>query len=193
MTSGYPTLRARVRLLTLGLVALVALCGGRAEASCFTTAASRLLPSKPLVAPGAPAAALPDDPSSVDASFAGLWQVEFLLPNGDPFDHTFQQVHSDGTEMMLSRGLPPALGNVCIGIWKQTAQRTIQLLHVAWNWDANGNYISTFVLQAQFQLDRRGRAYSGTWSADNLDPATGAPIPAEHFDGTITATKIGFN
>ena len=118
-----------------------------------------------------------------------MWNTEFLLGNGDFYDQSFQQFHSDGTEMMLSRGLPPPLGNVCVGVWKQ-AGRTYTLKHMAWNWNANGDYVSIFVMEVTIRLDRRGNRYLGTWRSDNLNPATLQPIPGEHFEGTVRATRI---
>jgi hypothetical protein len=91
---------------------------------------------------------------------------------------------------MLSRGLPPSLGNVCVGIWKQTGPRAFKLRHTAWNFDAAGNYISIFVMDVTIRVDRRGARFSGTWSANNLDKTTREPIPTEHFEGTVLGTRI---
>jgi hypothetical protein len=93
--------------------------------------------------------------------------------------------------MMLSSGLPPVLGNVRVGIWKQTAPRTFKLRHMAWNWDADGHYLTTFLMEVTLRRDRRGNRDTRTWSSDNLSPATGEPIPGEHFEGVVEATRIG--
>ena len=54
------------------------------------------------------------------ASIVGMWHAVLRIgdANGVVFDEVLQHFHSDGTEMILSNGFPPAIGNVCIGVWK---------------------------------------------------------------------------
>jgi hypothetical protein len=168
------------------VVAFFTTFAGEAGAACFTG-----VKGQPLVNPLQLAArTAADDQDQNDASIVGLWNSQFLLGDGpDLFDHSFQQFHSDGTEMMLSRGLPPALGNVCVGVWKQTGPRTYKLKHTAWNWNLEGSFVGIFVMEVTLKLDRRGASYTGTWSADNLTPS-GEPIPGEHFEGIVRGTRI---
>lgn len=188
MTCG--NLAVWIRRSLIGGSVLVAFCtafAGQAQATCF--AKGRL--SSPTAQFAARAASLAADNQDQSESIVGMWNSVFLLGQGpDFFDQSFQQFHSDGTEMMLSRGLPPPLGNVCVGVWQQTAPRTFKLRHMAWNWDANGQFISTFVMDVTIRLDRRGGQYAGTWSSDNLSPTTGEPIPGEHFEGVVSGTRI---
>ena len=183
----------RARCFLTAAVAVISLCtalAGEAQATCVTTATGRSLATAPMfaLAPFAQAA-LGDDISA--GSLVGLWNAEFLLGEGpDLFDQSFQQFHSDGTEMMLSRGLPPSLGNVCVGIWKQTGPRSYKLRHMAWNWDAAGQFISIFVMEVTISFDRHADAYTGTWKSDNLSPSTGQPIAGEHFEGIVRGTRI---
>jgi hypothetical protein len=175
---------------------LVALCPGlvgRASAACFSTPTKTpfAAPKALFSAPAASAAALEnyDQP----ASLVGLWNSEFLLGDGpDRYDQSFQTIHADGTEMMVSNGLPPALGNVCVGIWKQTALRTYKLKHMTWNWDANGGFAGTFLLTVTLRLDRRGNSYTGTWAADSYKP-DGTLIPELHAEGVARGTRITLN
>ena len=174
----------------LSIVCFCTVLAGEARATCVTTEKGRFLTSAArLAAPSAAGAA--NDGDVVAASLVGLWNSEFLLGEGpDLFDQSFQQFHSDGTEMMLSRGLPPSLGNVCVGVWTRTAPGTFKLRHMAWNWDADGHFISIFDMEVRITLDRRGNRFTGTWSSDNLNPTTGEPIAGEHFEGVVRGTRI---
>jgi hypothetical protein len=181
------SLTRRALLASATFMAIAITLTGQAWASCFTTPQGKpLAPKAQYAAAAAAALAAADDESG---SIVGLWNAHFLLANGDLYDESFQQFHSDGTEMMLSRGLPPPLGNVCVGVWKQN-DRTYKLRHMAWTWDANGNYISIFVLEATLRVNRRGNRYTGSWTANNLSPLTGQPLPGEHFEGTVSGTRI---
>jgi len=115
------------------------------------------------------------------------WASCFTTAQGKPLAPKTQS--AAGTEMMLSRGLPPALGNVCVGIWKQLGPRTFKLKHMAWNWDANGNFVSVFVMDVTLRIDRHGTKYTCTYSANNLT-LSGTPIAGEHFEGNVRGTKI---
>jgi hypothetical protein len=137
----------------------------------------------------APAAA-PDDRDS-SASIVGLWNSEFLLGDGPArYDQTFQIIHADGTEMMVSNGLPPALGNVCVWIWQQVSPRTFKVKHMTWNWDGNGGLAGTFLMTVTLRLDRRGTSYTGSWSANSYNP-DGELIPELHAEGTARGIRIG--
>jgi hypothetical protein len=174
----------------VSIVCFCTLFAGEARATCVTTEKERFLaPVARLTAPSAQGAA--DDGDAATASLVGLWNSEFLFGEGPGlFDQSFQQFHSDGTEMMLSRGLPPTLGNVCVGVWTRTALGSFKLRHMAWNWDADGNFISIFVMDVRINLDRRGNRFTGTWSSDNLNPTTGEPIAGEHFEGVVRGARI---
>jgi hypothetical protein len=137
----------------------------------------------------AAAAAFNDDDSSDRPAIVGLWKAEYLIGSGpDLFDESFQQFHSDGTEMMLSRGLPPVLGNVCVGVWKQ-AGRTIKLKHTAWNWNPDNSWAGTFIMEVTLTVNRRGTRFSGTFVADNFD-TLGDPVPGGHVEGVVRASRI---
>ena len=186
MTRGNLTVWTRRSLVTTAtFIALSTALAGPAWATCFTTTGKPLAVKAQFAASAA--ARVDDDFGS--ATIVGLWNSEFQLGDGTPFDQSFQQFHSDGTEMMLSRGLPPPLGNVCVGVWKLDG-RSYKLKHMAWNWDDKGNYISIFVMEVNLRVDRRGNRYTGTWSSDNLKPTTGEPIVGEHFEGTVRGTRI---
>ncbi|HEU4691872.1 MAG TPA: hypothetical protein VFS23_26085 [Vicinamibacterales bacterium] len=177
--------------LSLSLVTLITLSAHEASASCFTEG-NRLTAARPQFSPHAVAAAS-DERERSNASIVGLWKADFLIGDGpDLFDQAFQQFHSDGTELMLSRGLPPSLGNVCVGIWQRTGPRTYKLKHTAWNWTPDGTFTGTFIMEATLRLSRSGDGFSGTWRADSFD-TSGALIPDQHFEGTARAVRVGMD
>jgi hypothetical protein len=177
--------------LSVSIVALVTLSAREASASCFTEG-NRLTAARAQVSPQAGAGGS-DQREHSNASIIGLWKADFLIGTGpDLFDQAFQQFHSDGTELMLSRGLPPSLGNVCVGIWKKTGPRSYRLKHTAWNWTADGTFAGTFIMEATLRLSRSGDDFTGTWRADSFD-TSGTLIPDQHFEGTARASRIGMD
>jgi hypothetical protein len=181
------------RLSAATVLACVFALAGDAGAACFTDPAGRPLQSA--LTGGTQlrtidvAALAQQAPSSKADRITGMWLTDFLLGQGpDRFDQGFQLFHADGTEMMLSNGLPPALGNVCVGVWDQTGRR-IRLRHVAWNWDAEGRLTGTFIMLAVLRLDHRGQKFEGTWSADSYDLSNNV-IPGLHAEGVVRATRV---
>jgi hypothetical protein len=85
------------------------------------------------------------------------------------YDEGFDQWHSDGTEMRNDNGVPPSLGNVCLGVFKKTGHRTYQLRHPAWNWDASGNLTGTLIIRETITLDAGGTSYHGSFTFDFYD------------------------
>lgn len=206
MTIFEPVRIARTFLNVLLAAAACASWAGTAEAACFAGPAParpslQRGPAQPL--PGHRAAGLATasvsglvrtiaDEGPSAATPVGLWNAEFFLGDGpDRYDQTFQQFHIGGTELMLSNGLPPVLGNVCVGIWKH-AGRTVKVKHMAWNWEASGAFAGTFLLEIELRIARDGRSYTGRWTADSFDP-DGALIPAMHAEGVARARRISID
>jgi hypothetical protein len=73
-----------------------------------------------------------DDTADAD-DIVGLWFVTFKTNDGKLWDKGFQQYHADKTELSVDNAVPPALGNVCVGVWKVVGPRTVKLRHVTWN------------------------------------------------------------
>jgi hypothetical protein len=119
----------------------------------------------------------------------GLWRAVFLLGDGPAkYDESFQAIHADGTEMMISNGLPPALGNVCVGAWKQEGA-TVRMKHMTWNWTSDGGFAGTFVMTVTLRVNRSGNRYTGRWSATNFD-ADGNHVPELDAAGTVHALRV---
>jgi hypothetical protein len=57
-------------------------------------------------------------------SIVGLWHVVYTA-DGSTFNETLDQWHSDGTEFE-NAWLPPDTGNICFGVWKEVAERTVR-------------------------------------------------------------------
>ena len=183
------------RPLLLAVLALTAVSlarPGTAVAACFAApAGTRVVPQRAPSAPAGSARVLTvADQGSSPSPVVGMWHTLFLLGNGpDRYDESLQQFHADGTEMMLSNGLPPALGNVCVGIWKHTGGRSLKVKHMAWNWEANGTFAGTFIMEIELRVSGDGRTFEGSWTADSYDPA-GDVIPAMHAEGVTRGRRI---
>ena len=174
---------------------------GASKGSAMTSSAT---PARQRTAPALAAAPQGAD-SSGGGPIVGLWQVVMTAFPGTPgqfvIDVGFQQFHSDGTELMISAGVPPTIGNVCIGVWEREAGGVVRLRHVTWNWAGNevlGDVpTGYFLLQVTLRTDSQGTAYAGTWTAASFDLGagplgSGGPAqPGSEFEGTLQAVKIG--
>jgi hypothetical protein len=138
------------------------------------------------------------DSGDAKASVVGMWHAVLRLgSNGPVYDEILEQFHADGTELLVSNGLPPALGNVCVGVWRQVGPRTYKLKHMTWNWSSDQNeafgvqgmFSGHFELEMTLRLDERGREFTGAWSARNFD-TSGEHIPALDARGVVNATRI---
>jgi len=115
----------------------------------------------------------------------GLWHVKYTS-GGQPFFESFDQWHSDGTELE-NPNLPPVTGSVCVGVWKPIGSRTVRLHHVGWNFDVNGNSTGTFTLSETNTVGPNGKTYEGTFDYKIYD-VDGNLI--QEVTGAQTATRI---
>ena|GEM_PF-943390 len=165
--------RSSRMILTLTILACCAVLSAPASASCNHPPNPKLPVALPeshsfktlTLVQLSPQSASEDD---ADASIVGLWHVRFLS-GGLLYDEGFDQWHSDGSEILNDNGVPPAQGNVCLGVWKKVGSRTFKLNHPAWNWDANGNLIGTLIIHESVTLDADGDSYKGTFAFDFYD------------------------
>jgi hypothetical protein len=122
-------------------------------------------------------------------SIVGLWHVVYTA-GGSTFNETLDQWHSDGTEFE-NAWLPPDTGNICFGVWKEVAPRTVRLHHVGWLFTPGSTpptASGTFTLDETNTVSRDGKTYTGTFTFKTYD-STGAPTGIE-VTGTIAATRI---
>ena len=128
-----------------------------------------------------PGTGVPDNNTSI----VGLWYVNYTS-GGQPLYESFDQWHSDGTELE-NPNLAPATGPLCVGVWKQTGARTFKLHHVGWNFDINGNSLGTFTLDEKNTVGPNGQTYHGTFDLKFYD--VDGNLVAE-VTGTQSATRI---
>ena len=196
------------RLLSVGVLstALFAFSAIEARATCVAPRVSKLpalTGAATLLRPGtapALAAAAQNGNSNGGGPIVGLWQFVLTDSQLGVVDFGFQHFHSDGTEFVTSGGLPPTLGNVCIGTWERGAGGVIRLRHVGWNF--NGNEVfgdlptGYFLLDVTLRPNSQGTAYSGTFQAASYDLSTGPlgsggpPQAGSELAGTIEAVRI---
>ena len=124
-----------------------------------------------------------------DGSIVGLWHVVYTA-GGSTFNETLDQWHSDGTEFE-NAWLPPDTGNICFGVWKEVAPRTVRLHHIGWLFTPGSTPSTasgTFTMDETNIVSRDGKTYTGTFTFKTFD-STGAPTGFEE-KGTIAATRI---
>lgn len=125
------------------------------------------------------------DPGSI----VGLWHVVYTA-DGNTFNETLDQWHSDGTEFE-NAWLPPDTGNICFGVWKEVAKRTVRLHHIGWLFTPGSippTASGTFTLDETNVVSPDGKTYTGTFTFKTYY-ITGDPTGIE-VKGTIAATRI---
>ncbi len=149
------------------------------------------------------------------AQIVGLWAFKYTsegnsgtlgIPDGTPIDAGNTLWFADGNELTQSGVRNPIVGATCLGVWKQTGERTYVLNHIGLSWNplapstapaGNSNpgggpgapggpaFIKQFVT-----LSRDGQSYTGTFSINQLLPDGKTPALPAPIIGKITATRI---
>jgi hypothetical protein len=121
------------------------------------------------------------DEGNWQPSIVGLWHVVYTQSDGSPFNQTFKMWHSDGIEFE-NAVLPPAGGDICYGVWKQTGSRSVKLHHIGIIWAPDSSATGGFSVAATFKVDEEntvsadGESYSGHFVFSQFDPS-GNPGP----------------
>ena len=212
-----------------GLIALVALGTGlaqQASAGCLDVPGIKIPVTELLnsQSPFGPARFMKADfrqvseefaPSFFHAPIVGLWAFKYTskgnlatlgIPDGAPIDSGNTAWFADGNEITLSGARNPVVGATCIGVWKQTGERTYVLNHIGLSWNplaastapagpgnpgggpgASGGpaFIKQYVT-----LSLDGQSYTGTFSINQLMPDGKTPALPAPIKGTITATRV---
>jgi hypothetical protein len=161
-------------IVAFALLAGCTLFSTSAKASCGPSKAPKLaivLPeSQSFQARGATqqASSLYKPKGDANTLIVGLWHVKFVS-NGQLYDEGFDQFHADGTEILNDDGVPPAEGNVCLGVFKKVGHLTYQLKHPAFVWDANGALVGTLVIRETITLKPGRNSYQGSFVFDFYD------------------------
>lgn len=121
----------------------------------------------------------------------GMWNVTFYVGT-TVWDVGIEQFYADGNEMTNDIVIPPALGNVCWGVWEKVSKGVYKMKHIGWTFDTNGAYAGRFDLTATLEVDAHGDSFGGTFVADQED-LSGAFIPTLHAEGTIKAERFTAN
>jgi hypothetical protein len=83
-------------------------------------------------------------PSFFHAPIVGLWAFKYTslgnmatlgIPDGTPIDNGNTAWFADGNEITYSGVRNPVGGAICIGVWKQTGERTYVLNHIGLSWN----------------------------------------------------------
>jgi len=120
------------------------------------------------------------------ATIVGLWHVTYTA-DGALFYEAYDQWHADGNEFE-NADLNPIEGNICMGVWKRVAPRTVHLNHIGWSFDNTGTPNGSFTLTETNTVSANGLSYSGTFDYKFFDSDGNL---AQEITGTLSATRIG--
>jgi hypothetical protein len=204
VTQFSPAFRSKLlRSACVGLVMLTMLfAASSAKASgCGITSNTGAAPSIPFVSPHG------DDrqdgrESNGPASIVGLWHVIATANSASPsgnfpptpfqFVESFRTWHADGTEFD-NAFLPPAGGNICFGVWKETGHGSVKVHHIGLMFDSMGRLSNIFTTDETATVSRNGKTYIGTFDFKLWPPnfdAVGVGTPLAEVKGTALATRI---
>jgi hypothetical protein len=127
------------------------------------------------------------------SGIVGMWIVTFYVgTTTQMYDAGLEQFYGDGNEMTNSRLFSPTVGNICFGAWEASGPSTFKYKHIGWTFDTNGNFTGTFRLSATIKVNSQANTFTGTYSADILDPA-GNVIPGTPAGGNMRGKRFGVN
>lgn len=149
------------------------------------------------------------DPAAEGAAIVGLWEFEFrakgntAIPDGALIDFGTITWHEDGTEMTISGGRSPAVGDTCMGAWRQVGRSTFRLTHLAMPFGPPpgpaGGYGGLVGIQAQVTVDAGGDGYEGSFTLTQYVQKFDPTVPNSEFDqsevaysitGVVTGTRV---
>jgi hypothetical protein len=136
--------------------------------------------------------------SNSSASLVGMWKVQFIsqgntghnpsIPDGAVIDFGYNQIHSDGTEILNSGAHAPATENFCMGVWGQTGFLSFELNHFALSYNALSGQLTNYVqIREQLTLSPSSDSFTGTFTIDIYDTSENH---VDHLAGNITATRV---
>ena len=135
------------------------------------------------------------DSSNWQPTIVGLWHVVYTESDGATvFNQTFKMWHADGIEFENAI-LPPVVGDICYGVWKQTGSRSVKLHHIGVMWGPDPKTPGNFVVAGTFTIDETntvsedGKSYSGKFTFSQFGPdGTAGPV----ITGTTAAKRVRF-
>ena len=128
-------------------------------------------------------------------STSGPLPVPVILP-GPPSSFQFLESlktwHVDGTELE-NAFLPPAGGNICFGVWKDTGENSVKLHHIGLMFDSEGKVSFIFTTDEKNTVSSSGTTYKGSFTFKLWPPSydqVGVGTPLQEISGTTAATRI---
>ena len=215
--------KSTIRTILAGIAVVGAVFGGAAQAGCLDAKAvagqfashladrtlGRFVPA--VYRLGADGAAFVQTSAMLDdnPAIVGTWEFEFRakndvqFPDGTLIDFGTNQWHEDGTEITISGGRTPAVGDVCMGSWRQVGHSKFRLTHVAMGYGpppgpATG-YGGVTVIDVTVTVDPSGDSYHGWFTLTQYHLKFDPNVPFSEFDtsqvdyqfgGTVTATRL---
>ncbi len=153
-------------------------------------------------------------PSFFHAPIVGLWAFKYTskgnaalgIPDGAPIDGGNTAWFADGNEITFSGVRNPIVGATCIGVWKQTGERTYVLNHIGLSWNplapsaapagpgnpggGPGASSGPAFIKQYVTLSKDGQSYTGTFAINQLMPDGKTPALPAPIKGIITATRV---
>ena len=143
------------------------------------------------------------------ASIVGLWHVIYtatestsgplpvpVIPPGPPssfqFLESFKTWHADGTEFE-NAFLPPAAGNICVGVWKDLGDGQVKLHHIGLMFAPDGSISNIFTVDETDAVASNDKTYKGNFTIKLWPPfydQVGVGTPVQQIKGTTAATRI---
>lgn len=126
-----------------------------------------------------------NDERSFFPTIVGLGQLVYTADDGSTFLESFKTWHAEDTEFE-NAFLRRSAGNICIGVWKEVAQRSVHLHHVGLMFGANG-ISGTLTVDETGTGEPSGKTYKGTFAFKAFDPGRHQVAKVK---GTTLGTRI---
>ena len=174
----------RIMIIAVSAVGSLIATAGTATAACgpIGQAQSAVVSHAPMFL-AAPGRAAEDDPRH---GIVGLWHVNYYDSTGAAYYESFDMWHADGTEWETAYS-DPRLGNYCLGVWEKVGPRTVQLNHIAWDFNSDGTQAGYFTMTETNTVSRKGDSYTGTFDYKLYDVNGNLIL---EVTGTQVATRI---
>ncbi len=185
----------RAKITAFGVIAAASLTATAtgAFASCGPMSAGKSagieLPALAFASPQAASLTGDGDDAAPIVSIVGLWHTKYVA-DGALFAESFKLWHGDGTELD-NIDQDPALGSVCLGVWKPVGVRGVRLHHVGWMFTDAGKPAGSFTIEEADTEAENGQSYTGTFTFRTYD--VNGKFTGTEVTGTIAATRITVN
>jgi hypothetical protein len=204
ITGLFSAVQASAQCMSLGTAILSQ--AGRDTPTGMLNSPSRLALTPAVYRPGSERLIrVSDDSAQPRANIVGMWRFKnvsdgnsypFPIPFGALIDFGTQQWHDDGTEFTISGGRAPSSGDVCMGVWEKTGQRTYRMKHLALAYVSSDSsppvspatFLGPAIVRETVVVSPSGDSFEGTFTVDQY--AKDEITLIEHVSGTVTATRF---